>query len=83
MDSVGSLYRSRRLFIVLSSILLVLVGIADYLTGTEIYFSIFYLLPVSLVSWHFSVWYCISFSSCMLFLWFINEHIGDEMIEYL
>ena len=79
MDSSGSLYRSRQLFIVLSGILLVvLVGIADYLTGAEISFSIFYLLPVSLVSWYLGVWYGISFSVICSFLWFLNEYIGGH-----
>ena len=79
MDSLGSLYRSRQLFIVLSGILLlILVGIADYLTGVEVSFSIFYLLPISLVSWHLGVWYGISFSVICSLLWFLNESIGGH-----
>jgi signal transduction histidine kinase len=38
--------------IVLSGIVLVgVIGIVDYLTGTEVAVSIFYLLPISLISW--------------------------------
>jgi signal transduction histidine kinase len=32
-------------------VLVLVIGIADYLTGTQISFSIFYLLPISLASW--------------------------------
>jgi light-regulated signal transduction histidine kinase (bacteriophytochrome) len=32
-------------------VLVIVIGIGDYLTGTEFSFSIFYLLPISLASW--------------------------------
>jgi hypothetical protein len=32
-------------------VLVIVIGTADYLTGTEISFSIFYLVPISLASW--------------------------------
>ena len=39
-------------FLALLALLFILVlGVADYLTGSEIAFSIFYLLPISLVAW--------------------------------
>ena len=37
--------------LVISVSLVMIVGFIDYLTGYEIAFSIFYLLPVALVSW--------------------------------
>src|SRR5206468_10987603 len=40
---------------VLSLLLFLAVGFFDYVTGFEISFSIFYLLPIGLVSW-FAVW---------------------------
>ncbi|MFC1508885.1 ATP-binding protein [Candidatus Omnitrophota bacterium] len=79
MDPLGTLFKGRQLYIVFSSIVLVvLVGIADNLTGAEISFSIFYLLPVSLVSWYLGIWYGISFSVICSFLWLMNEIMGGH-----
>jgi signal transduction histidine kinase len=46
---LGSL--SRRSLVMLGLTLTVLLGAADYLTGPELSFSIFYLIPVCLVAW--------------------------------
>jgi signal transduction histidine kinase len=46
---VGSL--SKRSLVASGLILTVLLGAADYLTGPELSFSIFYLIPVCLVAW--------------------------------
>jgi len=59
-------------------ILIVLVGVADYLTGTEIAFSIFYLLPVSLVSWYVSLRAGTVFAVICTVLWFMNERLGGH-----
>ena len=37
--------------VIVGLVLVLLVGIARYLTGVEVSFSIFYLIPVGLVSW--------------------------------
>jgi predicted signal transduction protein with EAL and GGDEF domain len=43
--------RSAVFFIVLGLTLVLVLGFLDYLTGPEISFSIFYLIPISLVAW--------------------------------
>ncbi len=43
--------QSQLLLITLALILALLVGIADFVTGTELSISIFYLLPISLAAW--------------------------------
>ncbi|MFC1607235.1 ATP-binding protein [Candidatus Latescibacterota bacterium] len=68
-----------RISLIYFTLLLVLVvSVADYLTGTEISFSIFYLLPVSLVSWYLTIWYGIGFSIICSVLWLINDFIGGH-----
>jgi hypothetical protein len=42
---------NKSLWAVIGSILIVGLGILDFLTGYEISFSLFYLLPISLVTW--------------------------------
>jgi diguanylate cyclase (GGDEF)-like protein len=44
--------RPRRFFIVTGSLLALLIGIPDYLLGQRIGFSIFYLLPIAVVTWY-------------------------------
>jgi hypothetical protein len=55
--------RSQPWLIAISFVLLVIVGIADYITGFERSLLVFYLLPVSLagwfVSWRFAVVICL------------------------
>jgi len=52
MDTIASLEnRSKSYWVMMGVILLALVGLLDYRTGYEISFSLFYLLPISLVVW--------------------------------
>jgi signal transduction histidine kinase len=43
--------QSKPFLITLALILVLLVGVADFVTGTELRISIFYLLPISLAAW--------------------------------
>ncbi len=43
--------RSKSSLIVLGIVFILLLGMTDYLTGPELAFSIFYLLPISLTAW--------------------------------
>ena len=53
MKLLQNLERQSRPFLILVSLgFLVLVGIFDYLTGFEIFFSVFYLLGVGLATWY-------------------------------
>ncbi len=49
IESLGKLSKRSLTFISLG--LLVVIGVLDYLTGLELSFSIFYLLPISLAAW--------------------------------
>ena len=52
MNAIASLEsRSKSYWAMMGVILLALVGLLDYRTGYEISFSLFYLLPISLVVW--------------------------------
>lgn len=44
--------RSRMLFVAASLAIVAVVGIVDYLTGSELSFSVFYLLAVGLATWY-------------------------------
>jgi hypothetical protein len=60
MEKTGDFFRSMQRWLgrlskpfltTLALTLVLLVGIADFVTGTELRISIFYLLPISLAAW--------------------------------
>ena len=65
--------QSKLFFITIGLILVILVGIVDYVTGYEITFSIFYLIPVALVSWYAGRRYGILISFASAISWFLAD----------
>lgn len=59
-----------------SFILMALVGIADHLTGYELSFSIFYLVPIVLVTWYAEVWAAFFICCFSAVVWFVVEYIA-------
>jgi signal transduction histidine kinase len=49
------------------------VYLLDYMTGTEISFSIFYLIPISVAVWYLGTWEGIAASVVSAVLWFIGD----------
>jgi predicted signal transduction protein with EAL and GGDEF domain len=74
--------RSKLFFIVLGFLLLLLVGEMDYLTGTEISCVIFYLLPISLVTWFVGRLTGILLSSASAITWFIADLMGGAVYQH-
>jgi diguanylate cyclase (GGDEF)-like protein len=73
--------------ILLCSALLSLIGFLDYVTGTEISFSIFYLIPVSLATWRASKWIGFLFCFVSTIVWLYSDLIpchvySQSMIPY-
>lgn len=46
--------QSQRFILALGVVLIAFIGSVDYLTGSEISFSIFYLIPIAILTWFFS-----------------------------
>lgn len=44
--------RSRLFWIITGAVLVMVLGIADYLTGNEFSFSLFYLIPITITAWY-------------------------------
>ncbi len=61
---------SKILFLSLGVFLVLLLGFIDYVTGRELSFSIFYLVPVSLVSWYVGQWPAIFISLLSATAWY-------------
>lgn len=62
--------------------ILSLIGIADYITGEEISFSVFYLLPVSLATWRAGKWIGILFCFFAAIVWFFADIMTSRVYSH-
>lgn len=67
--------RSPLFWIIISCLLVASIGIADFLTGNELGFSLFYLIPIILVTWFLGRNFGIAFSIISAIAWYIA---GDK-----
>jgi signal transduction histidine kinase len=77
--------RSQRLqvtLIVSGFLAVFVIGWADYLTWLEMSFSIFYLLPVILITWSSNMWTGISASLLSAIVWSTADRMGGHVYSY-
>jgi diguanylate cyclase (GGDEF)-like protein len=65
--------RSKAFWIIVGFMLLCVVAILDYLTGYELSFSLFYLIPIALFSWFISSWLGVVVSFVSAGLWLVVD----------
>jgi serine phosphatase RsbU (regulator of sigma subunit) len=70
--------RSKKSLLALTLFLVPIVGIIDYLTGVELSFSIFYLLPVALGAWLISRRTGIAISIVSAVVWYLADLISSH-----
>ncbi len=56
-----------------------LVGVADYTTGRDISFSLFYLIPIALAAWFVGGWAGITISIVSTAAWFIADYLWSPL----
>jgi hypothetical protein len=66
-----------------SSLALVVIGIGDYITGVEIIFTMFYLIPVSAISWKLGRTAGIVASLVCAITWSIVDYFGRPLFDPL
>jgi diguanylate cyclase (GGDEF)-like protein len=66
---VDSENRTKSLLVFVGFALIGVVGIIDFLTGYELAFSLFYVLPISLITWHTSRWFGLAGSLVSAVVW--------------
>jgi len=71
--------QSTAFFITIGLMLVMLLGCIDYLTGYEIAFSIFYLVPVAMVTWYTGRWYGILISLASSLSWFLADVMAGHI----
>lgn len=73
--------QSRTKLIVLSVLLVLLLGAIDYLTGFELTFSLFYLLPIALISWGVGALAGLLASALSTLIWGFSNLLAGEMFS--
>jgi diguanylate cyclase (GGDEF)-like protein len=75
--------KQSKLFLITLGLLLVLfIGVLNFLTGTEISRVTFYLLPISLVTWFVGRWTGILLSGASAITWFIADSTGGAIYQH-
>jgi diguanylate cyclase (GGDEF)-like protein len=67
--------QSKSSWIVLGFVLVVSLGVIDYLTGSDPSFLIFYLVPIFLLTWFVGRWTGVMMSVASTIVWFIHDII--------
>ncbi|MGO9527551.1 MAG: hypothetical protein ACLP0A_08290 [Verrucomicrobiia bacterium] len=74
MSLIGSLERRSRPSLVVGVLVIVaVVGVADYLSGYEIFFSAFYLVAVALAAWFVGKWFGVIVSVLSVTIWLAGD----------
>jgi signal transduction histidine kinase len=74
--------RSDTFLVVLGFIFILVLGVIDYLTGSEISFSIFYLLPISLIIWLVGRRAGITMSVASTISWLTADLLAGQTYSY-
>jgi signal transduction histidine kinase len=73
-NRVGKAFRqSRELSIVIALLLVFGVGVADYFSGYQIYWSIFYLVAISFAAWNVGVLFALLVSGLSIVSWLMGD----------
>ena len=67
------LRRSRTLSIVIVLLLGPIVGIADYFSGYQIYWSIFYLVAISVALWNVGLLFAVLVAALSIISWLVGD----------
>jgi len=67
------------ILVVINLIIVLLLGLIDYITGIEFSFSIFYFLPIIIASWYIGTKTGIFFSFVCVTTWFSADFFGEHI----
>ena len=70
--------RSKTFHLAITLLTILLLGILDYLTGAELSFSLFYVVPISYIAWYAGKRSAILFSVISAIAWHISNRLAGE-----
>jgi signal transduction histidine kinase len=81
LTKLGELFRRRKgVVLITAAVLLAIVAYFDYITSIELSFSIFYLIPISLVAWYIGIRAGLLTSTLGAVIWFtLDSVIGGHL----
>lgn len=82
-EALGSLARGflnqpTALILAEATVAMALIGLGDVLTGAELSFSIFYLVPIVLVAWTMSLRWSLTFAAASSIIWLIADDLAGH-----
>jgi diguanylate cyclase (GGDEF)-like protein len=75
--------RTKSFWIIVGFVLIIGLGILDYLTGYEFSFSLFYLLPISLVVWFAGKRFGVMASIISALIWLSADYLSGQHYSYI
>jgi len=78
MNFIANINKGSRLFKILLGFAIIIVGILDFLTGYELSFSLFYVIPVYFVTWFLKGSFGIIVSITSAFVWFSADLLSGH-----
>lgn len=75
--------RPRWVAAAIAFVLLVTVGVADFLTGREVSLSVFYVAPIALATWFVNKGTGVSFALLSVLVWFLADDMGRAHVQPL
>jgi signal transduction histidine kinase len=79
---VAASWPPRQLAVAATLVMLVVVGAADYLTGHEILFSTFYLVPVTMAAWLVGAAFAVTISVLSVGAWLIGDFAAGAVYSH-
>ncbi|OQZ04876.1 MAG: hypothetical protein B6D34_01200 [Candidatus Brocadia sp. UTAMX1] len=75
--------QSQRIIFLLCLVSVTFIGVADYVTGTEISFSLFYIVPIAIAAWYSTQRICITISAIAALIWLIAERTSGHQFSHI
>src|SRR5262245_9932670 len=79
----SNLWKSKTLVVLLGLVLVAIVGWIDYVSGTELSVSVFYVFPILFVTWYAGVWYGVLLSLVSAITWLILLLLGGFSVSHV
>lgn len=84
MKAISNFEWSRKSFVVIGFLLIIVIGLLDYITGYEYAFSVFYVLPIFLITWYSTrkIGFVACVTSAIVWFW-ADTSTGHPYSNYL